>query len=86
MTKFGYGLTTPPRSLLLVPMKMKTPLGPSASQFFDRPMAHSDFEVFADFKANVWIGRFSLNFPTLLKNVNDVSENPDIAISYIFAC
>ena len=49
-------------------------------------MAHSDFEVFADFKANVWIGRFSLNFPTLLKNVNDVSENPDIAISYIFAC
>ena len=86
MTKFGYGLTTPPRSLLLVPMKMKTPLDSSASQFFDRPMAHSDFEVFADFKADVWIGRFSLNFQTLLKNLSTVSEDPDIAISYIFAC
>jgi hypothetical protein len=47
-------------------------------------MAHSDFEVFVDFKADVWIGRFSLNFPTLLKNVNDVAENPEIAISYTF--
>ena len=47
-------------------------------------MALSDFEVFGDFKADVWIGRFSLNVPTLLKNVNDVSENPEIVISYIF--
>ena len=45
LTKFEFRQTLTARSLLLVPLSVKTPLGRSTSRYFDRRQAYFDFRI-----------------------------------------
>ena len=50
LTKFEFRQTLTARSLLLVPLSVKTPLGRSTSRYFDRRQAYFDFRIQLKFK------------------------------------